>query len=232
MGHDSNSVSEIFENTLLDPTTISDFGGKSITHYLGDCLNDLGYGFKDSSEIEQLPEIKHQKCIVSKNYEEEIKKKHETNFETPDGKIIDIQNSSFEAPEVLFNPKLIGSSSEPLHHMIYNSIVKQPKNLHDDLFGNIVLEGGGSMFQGLSDRLDFELKNLLAKGSKLKVIAPPERKYSQWIGASILSSLSSFEKNWITPADYEEFGRSVIHKRCPQNETTVFSKISDVDLKD
>merc|ERR1712008_494505 len=33
---------------------------------------------------------------------------------------------------------------------------------------------------------------------KIKIIAPPERKYSVWIGGSILSSLSAFQQMWIT----------------------------------
>ena len=32
---------------------------------------------------------------------------------------------------------------------------------------------------------------------KIKIIAPPERKYSVWIGGSILASLSTFQQMWI-----------------------------------
>merc|ERR1711972_1060499 len=37
-------------------------------------------------------------------------------------------------------------------------------------------------------------------------IAPPERKYSVWIGGSILSSLSTFQQMWITKQEYDECG--------------------------
>lgn len=33
---------------------------------------------------------------------------------------------------------------------------------------------------------------------KVKIVAPPERKYSVWIGGSILSSLSTFQQMWIS----------------------------------
>ena len=37
----------------------------------------------------------------------------------------------------------------------------------------------------------------------MKVIAPPERKKSTWLGGSILSSLGTFEGQWVTRAEYE-----------------------------
>ncbi|WP_443696474.1 hypothetical protein [Pseudomonas sp.] len=41
---------------------------------------------------------------------------------------------------------------------------------------------------------------------KIKVVAPPERKYSVWIGGSILASLSTFQAMWITRKDYDGVG--------------------------
>ena len=49
---------------------------------------------------------------------------------------------------------------------------------------------------------------------KVKVVAPPERKYSVWIGGSILSSLSTFQQMWITKEEYEEFGPAIVHRKC------------------
>jgi len=48
---------------------------------------------------------------------------------------------------------------------------------------------------------------------KIKVVAPPERKFSVWIGGSILSGLSTFDKMWITKEEYEEIGPEIIHKK-------------------
>merc|ERR1712192_237224 len=41
---------------------------------------------------------------------------------------------------------------------------------------------------------------------KIKIIAPPERKYSVWIGGSILASLSTFQQMWISKQEYDESG--------------------------
>lgn len=47
---------------------------------------------------------------------------------------------------------------------------------------------------GFGDRLLNEVKKLALKDIKIKIYAPPERKYSTWIGGSILAGLSTFKK--------------------------------------
>lgn len=49
---------------------------------------------------------------------------------------------------------------------------------------------------------------------KIKIVAPPERKYSVWIGGSILASLSTFQQMWISKAEYDEAGPSIVHRKC------------------
>merc|ERR1712062_947727 len=46
------------------------------------------------------------------------------------------------------------------------------------------------------------------------IIAPPERKYSVWIGGSILASLSTFQQMWISEQEYDECGPSIVHRKC------------------
>lgn len=47
-----------------------------------------------------------------------------------------------------------------------------------------------------------------------QIIAPPERKYSVWIGGSILASLSTFQQMWISKQEYDEAGPSIVHRKC------------------
>lgn len=47
---------------------------------------------------------------------------------------------------------------------------------------------------GFGDRLLNEVKKLALKDVKIKIYAPPERKYSTWIGGSILAGLGAFKK--------------------------------------
>ena len=70
------------------------------------------------------------------------------------------------------------------------------------------------LFIGISDRLKKELDAIIPNSMKTKVIAPPERKYSAWIGGSILGSSSSFENMWISKEEYNECGPSIVHRKC------------------
>ena len=78
----------------------------------------------------------------------------------------------------------------------------------------IPVSGGTTMFTGLPERLQKELTNLAPNAVKVKVVAPPERKYSVWIGGSILSSLSTFATMWIAKSEYDESGPSIVHSKC------------------
>lgn len=42
-----------------------------------------------------------------------------------------------------------------------------------------------------------------------------ERRFSVFIGGSILASLGSFQQMWLSKAEYDEHGPSLIHRKCP-----------------
>ena len=112
------------------------------------------------------------------------------------------------APEVLFHPELINwdAEDEGLHKMIEASIKKCDYDIIQDLYSNIVLSGGNTLFEGIGDRLEKELP--------AKVIASKDRYNSVWIGGSILTSLSTFESQWITKEEYEENGAEIVLRKC------------------
>jgi len=87
-------------------------------------------------------------------------------------------------------------------------------DIRKDLYSNIVLSGGTTMFPGIADRMTKEITSLAPSSMKIKVVAPAERKFSVWIGGSILSSLSTFQQMWINKAEYLENGPSIVHRKC------------------
>lgn len=101
-----------------------------------------------------------------------------------------------------------------MHETTYNSIMKCDVDIRKDLYSNIVLSGGTTMYPGIADRMSKEITALAPSSMKVKIIAPPERKYSVWIGGSILSSLSTFQQMWISKAEYDESGPSIVHRKC------------------
>jgi len=136
------------------------------------------------------------------------------NFELPDGQVITIGAERFRCPEVLFSPKLIGKESEGIHRLTYESITKCDIDIRRDLYTNTVLSGGTTMFPNMETRLTTELTKLAPASIRVKIVAPPERKYSVWIGGSILSSLSTFQEMWMTKDEYDESGPCIITRKC------------------
>ncbi|KAF3536620.1 hypothetical protein F2Q69_00019303 [Brassica cretica] len=93
-----------------------------------------------------------------------------------------------------------------------------------DLYGNIVLSGGTTMFGGIGDRMSKEITALAPSSMKIKVVAPPERKYSVWIGGSILASLSTFQQMWIAKAEYDESGPSIVKPETVEKVSKIVKK--------
>jgi actin-related protein len=116
--------------------------------------------------------------------------------------ILILFHHSFRAPEALFQPSLIGSESSGIHETTYNSIMKCDVDIRKDLYANIVMSGGTTMYPGIADRMQKEITALAPSSMKIKIVAPPERKYSVWIGGSILASLSTFQQMWVSKQVY------------------------------
>lgn len=215
-GDGVSHVVPIYEGYSLPHAVMRlDLAGRDITRYLSKILTETGMSLQTSAELEIARCIKEKLCYVSLDYDNELaNNKEEVDYVMPDEQILKVGSQRFRAPEILFQPKLNGLESAGVHRSIYDSIQKCDIDIRKELYGSIVLSGGTTCYENIAERIQNEVGKLAPAAITVKVVAPAERKYSVWIGGSILSSLSTFQSLWVTKEEYQETGVDIVHRRC------------------
>ena len=202
-----------------------DLTGRDLTIYMMKLLTETGKRFSTKYKKDSAIEIKEQSCYVALDFEEELKSLEpgyvfpEFDYESHDGHpVLHLigKDQRIRCPEALFKPSMIGKEGNGFGQTCYDSIQKCDIDIRKDLYNCIVLSGGNTMFKGLPERLTKEIKYFAPDSMKeeIKVIASPERKFASWNGGSILSTVSTFDKEWITKTEYEESGTTIVHNKC------------------
>jgi actin-related protein len=229
----------VFEGWALpNAVTRVDVAGRDVTNYFLRLLRQGGHAFGTSAEREIVRGIKESLCDVScdgigllekKSVIESLASLKGTSmspsaprteskvagevYVLPDDTRIEIGAERFQAPEILFDPSLVGIECPGVHQCLGNSILMSDIDIRKELMKNVVLSGGSTLFKHYGDRLLIEMRSLFPDIERIKIHAPPERKYSSWMGGSVLASLDTFRSMWVTKSEYEE-DPGIIHEKC------------------
>ena len=223
----------VYEGYALPHSIVrSDIAGRDVTKRLQLLLRKSGLAFSTTAEVDFVSTMKEQVCYVSNvptkedsDYDIVGAAEHgsgtassatssssKAQYQLPDGQVIDISNERHRAPEVLFQPSLIGSEERSIHDVLLTSILQSDMDLRSTLFSNIVLAGGSTLLPGLGDRLLYEVRARAPERTRIRISAPPERRDSAWVGGSILASLATFKNMWVGRSEYEEYGSALLHR--------------------
>jgi len=141
----------------------------------------------------------------------------EKSYKLPDGTDIVIGTDLFQCPEVLFQPSLFGHEFAGIQDTVFNSVQGVDVDVRKDLYGNISICGGSTMFPGIGERLQKEMSILTPTTMKTKVVTYynyDQRGFGAWIGGSILASLEVFGSEMLMiKMEYDESGPIIRHGR-------------------
>ncbi len=213
----------IFEGFALPHATgRMDLAGADLTAMVRTKLAGRGISFSRSEAHNTIVRgIKESLCQVSPQYAEDSRSSQVQQYELPDGQVITVDAATrYGIAEALFDPaahfpqaKALGVESG-IVDLIVDSVGKTDGDLQPDLYANIVLSGGSSMFPGLRARVAAEVRARVGDGVEVNVVTDSQRKYAAWIGASMFGSLGTFPQIQLGRQEYNDGGAAAIHRKC------------------
>ncbi|EGD74304.1 actin A3 [Salpingoeca rosetta] len=219
-GYDVTHTVPISEGYALPHAILRlDLAGRHLTNYMMNLLTERGYSFTTTAERDTARDIKEKLSYVALDFEQEMataasSSSLEKSYDLPDGQSITIGNERFRCPEALFQPSLLDIEATGIHEQLNTSVLRCDLDIYRVMLNNIVLSGGTTLFPGIAKRMQKEMTALAPAALSVKIAPPADSKYAVWEGGAILTSLSTFEDLWISKAEYDESGPSIVHRKC------------------
>eukprot|EP00117_Sycon_ciliatum_P005285 scpid22297/ scgid9297/ Actin-1 len=195
----------------------ADFGGRDVTHYLGELLSQRGRSFPSTADQLTLDKLKIDSSSLAMDYNADVARLKqsgslEKKYLLPSGEAVTLGEERLRCPESLFDPSLMGVSSPGVHVLAADAISACPIDIQRDLLRNVLLCGQAMSFPNCKERLQRELEQLFGNGGRTRVRVVQSPDVNAWVGGSIVASLSSFQRLWITADEYKECGPHALYR--------------------
>lgn len=140
-----------------------DLAGRDLTDYMMKLLSERGYQFSTAAEREIVRDIKEQLCFVATEYDDILRqsqerKDYDKTYELPDKNLLTVNIERFKCAEAMFKPSFVDKNDiSGIHETTFQSIMRCDVDIRPDLYANIVLSGGNTLFKSMEDRLQKEI---------------------------------------------------------------------------
>ena len=195
-----------------------DLAGRDITEYLDRAIFERHATSLFASAEKEIVRVIKEKCAyVALDFDKEMWKAERSSecnidYPLPDGNVLTIGEERFCCSELLFRPYLNGFEFDGIAEDLFHTIEKWDHK--QEMYANIVLSGGTTMLPGFPERIEREIVRLTSPTTKVKVVAPPERKHTVWIGGSIIACHATFPDRIVTRELYNDAGPQFVNRKC------------------
>lgn len=191
IGHSLSIITPIYQGFLLHDHVIDTAtGGLYVTAALRQLFEKMDEApskkavfAKIATDPKSIEYIKHNFCQVHPNPKDKTSLKEwryrRKNIDVPLG------SATWQAPEVLFDPSILGVNDVGLIEAIIESIEQTDITIRRELSNDIILTGGSSLIFGLRERVETELKRELPH-LPINVYALQDALTFSWTGAASL----------------------------------------------
>jgi len=204
--------------------------GRDVTVFIQQLLRDR---HEPNTTMEFAKDIKEKHGYVCRDIAKEFSKfdNHSGGGEGGGGKFKKIYDAStketsevgyeaFLGPEVFFHPEFANPAfTESISSVVDRTIQACPIDTRRDLYKNVILSGGSTMFKNFGQRLQRDVNRLVkarhelqdVKGTPLEVnvISSRIQRYAVWFGGSLISAAPDFYTHSHTREQYQEYGPSI-----------------------
>eukprot|EP00762_Andalucia_godoyi_P002761 ANDGO_04441.mRNA.1 Actin-related protein 4 len=174
----------------------------------GQGVDSVSLAYRQFAVNRLVDDAKEGLCAVAKERFQDLQGVAPKQYELPDGRSIDLGQERVLAVEPFV---------QTIPDLVMDSLGRTDRDHTKDLLGNVVLCGGNASWADLLFRLQLDLGSRTTGAARVKIhgLQANDRRFATWIGGSILSTLGTFQQMWVSRAEYEEHGVSIIHKKCP-----------------